>query len=336
MQLSSGYEILVDCFGRPWQFYKELESRDDLQLLKKEVNKYFLEIGQEVIGLADTACGGSSPHNQLVVNYLLLRACDIAQYGEKVANLTFPQPTIRCVTPDRVADSINGMVRILQNLTKQEEEEEKKNRLAEHDKRVIGPSLYERFGSNGNIPTPDNLGPLVLSYNQIEDLKAACLKELRQGGWNPQPTLDVIGDFVEFCDLLMQPENHINRPSMQYVKKQVNTRTFRDMEDEAAQELSRLPIRTAYVKVNRVKNGEHEILIRKIKTLPLTQPRLEGGELAERRNFIEDNMIDLIYVKPRKQIEKEIRERQEKWRSQAPDSPRRIPPTEEPPPTSYT
>jgi hypothetical protein len=41
------------------------------------------------------------------------------------------------------------------------------------------------------------------------------------------------------------------------------------------------------------------------------------------------------YYKERRVVEEEIRQRQERWRSQAPDSPRRIPPSEEPPPTSY-
>jgi hypothetical protein len=178
----------------------------------------------------------------------------------------------------------------------------------------------------------------ILERYEIETLKEACLKELhKRAGWNAQATLKVIDEFVQFCTLLSKPENHIQVPSMQYVEKQINARQYVDMEKEMSHELSRLPERTAYIRVNREKNGEREVLIRKIKTLQLTQPRLQGGDLAELRGFIEFNMKRSGYVKERNKIEEEIRLRQEKWRSQIPESTRRIPPSEEPPPpTSYS
>jgi hypothetical protein len=192
--------------------------------------------------------------------------------------------------------------------------------------------------ANISIAPLENIDPVVLSESEIKSLIEACLKEFEQVNqreWDVKATLKVIEEFVEFCVLLSQPENHIQVPSGQYTTTPKPIRQVQDMVNEMAQELSRLPIRTAYVKVNRVKNGEHEVLIRKIKTLPLTQPRLEGGELAERRNFIEFNTRRLGYANPRERVEEKIRQRQERWRSQAPDSPRRIPPSEEPPPTYY-
>jgi hypothetical protein len=53
------------------------------------------------------------------------------------------------------------------------------------------------------------------------------------------------------------------------------------------------------------------------------------------RAQIWESNIKAGYYRERRLVDEEIRQRQERWRSQAPDSPRRIPPSEEPPPTSY-
>jgi hypothetical protein len=248
------------------EMYDWRTMRDDLQLLRKEVEKDSRQ--QDLHGLARSAYGFYPQHDKLVINYLQCRACDIVRYGQKVADLTFPQPTLPGVTSKRIADAVNWMVSLLQKLTDPDGEKEYIELLAYYEYQLRKNS-DEKF-SKQIIPMPD-IHRNELTYNEIEALKAACLKELRQGGWNPQPTLDVIRDFVEFCDLLMQPENHINRLPMQYVKKQANTRQVVDMENEMAQELMKLKPGTAYARLIRNEGGEYEVVTRKIKTQPLSK-----------------------------------------------------------------
>jgi hypothetical protein len=103
-----------------------------------------------------------------------------------------------------------------------------------------------------------------------------------------------------------------------------------------AQELIDLPPKIAYAKLIQEKGEERVVIKYKFKTLQ--PPKVVINELAFRltRNFIENKTLDAGMVKERVHIEKEIRERQEKWRSKVPDSKRQIPPSEEPPPTFYS
>ncbi len=293
--------------------------RDDLQLLKKEVEKDFWKERN----LVQIAYGFYLQHGKLVINYLQCRACDIVRFGEKVADLTFPQPTLPGVTTERIADAVNWMVNLLYKLTDPDGEKEYIKLLAHNEYRLRKDS-DEKF-SKQIIPMPD-IRRNELAYNEIEDLKAACLRELSQEGWNPQATLDVIDEFVEFCILLPKPENLLKTRTGQLVTH----RNVPDMEAEASLELVNLDPYTAEAKLIREgKQGEV-----RIKTEELPDPRWEGKELENLISQIKENMISMGYVKKRSDIVREITQRQEEWRSLISNSKRQIPPSVEPPPTS--
>jgi hypothetical protein len=331
-ELLSTYLVLP--FGSAGQFYEGLEKmtgkemRDDLQFLKKEVEKHTRRF--DLNQLAELFCGRHSWDNRLVVNYLQLRACDIARYGVKVADRTFPQPTIKNVMPEGVAKMVDWMASILQNITRQEEEKEDMERLAKHAKykEVLQENIKKKFFWPV-IPMPD-IHLRDLTYNEIEALKDACLKELYRTDkrdWDVKAVLKVIDEFVEFCTLLPKPENLLKTRTGQLVTH----RTVSDMEAEASLELVNLDPYTAEAKLIRDgKQGEV-----RIKTRKLDEPLWKGKELENLMSQIKDNMERLEYVRKRSDIEREIMQRQEKWRSQIPDSKRQIPPSEEPPPTYY-
>jgi hypothetical protein len=124
---------------------------------------------------------------KLVRTYLLARACDIAYFSQKVADKTFPQPTLPGVPSAQIADMIVFMVQLLQ-----EEEERRKNQaeqgwLAKCDQEIQAEwakaLIYWRQPNNHNSPAPlpASLPARVLSGNEIEALKAACRKELGLG-----------------------------------------------------------------------------------------------------------------------------------------------------------
>ena len=101
----------------------------------------------------------------------------------------------------------------------------------------------------------------------------------------------------------------------QYQPKYQN-RTFADMENEIARDLTQQPNFQAKVKLL---SGEHVI---QAKNSP---PGLTSSQLEERIAQIQAQ-TRRNYCKPQLDVEKEIRERQERWRSSV---------SKEPPPTHY-
>jgi hypothetical protein len=102
----------------------------------------------------------------------------------------------------------------------------------------------------------------------------------------------------------------------QYQPKYQN-RPYADMENEIARDLTQMPLYHARVKLVE---GEAEI-----KTVdPL--PDINESNLDLRITLLQRQMIQLGYCRDYKDVEKEIRERQERWRSSG---------SEEPPPTYY-
>ena len=166
---------------------------------------------------------------------------------------------------------------------------------------------------------PDLL-PRILTSSEIKTIKDMCYNELLDAGdtylkTTPFP-FQVIEELQELCQLLSKPENHIKVPSGQYVEKQVHVRPVHDMTDEMAQELIDLRPHTAYVKSSW--KG-------KIQTLGVAQA--SGGQLVDVTVSAWNNAIANRLVKPRTDIEEEIRERQENWRRR---------PGNEPPPPTHT
>jgi hypothetical protein len=168
-------EVLVVPKTRKGIFTKELEKREDLQLLwRKFIQKRRWHWQEIMVGKPHWPVG----YEKLIKMYLDCRACDIARYGQKVANLTFPQPTIEGATSKQVADLVASLVTLLQEHTLQKEKQEDEEMIANLKEKAQ--RIFDEKFSNKMIPMPD-IHRLALTYNEIEALKAACLKELRQG-----------------------------------------------------------------------------------------------------------------------------------------------------------
>jgi hypothetical protein len=206
-------------------------------------------------------------------------------------------------------------------------EDLKKYRESEVTFEIGVPAIQTREGTN-LVVLPD-LPPRVLRPDEIETIKEICYTELLHDprtGTKDADELIFVTELDEFCHLLQKPENHIKVPSGQYVEKPVHVRPVHDMTNEMAQELTNLPRFTAYAKVIQENNREQKVIKRKIKTKESPRPSVQLGDLFQFISQIERNAVDFGYVKPRKQIEEEIRRRQERWREGI---------SEEPPPTHY-
>lgn len=251
--------------------------------------------------------------DEVTRTYLIIRACDIVRFGERVAKLTYPQPVIGGMSAEQVAQLIDVLVTALREATVE------KGRLAGERRHK---SIEEHVRSE--VATLDRdivteLLPRKLTETEIQRLKAACWREL--SGCEPAVEMvRVIEKFVEFCELLARPENHIKVPSRRYVEKSVNTRQESDMTNEMARVLTGLPKYTAYAKLLYETDGGQIVWKGKIQTLQLK------GEVAEeeakaRRAAIEQNSMQ--YLESRTLIEEEIRQRQERWRSRVIEEPPR-------------
>lgn len=118
---------------------------------------------------------------------------------------------------------------------------------------------------------PALLEARVLSAYEIEDVKRACIQELRQANPETRNVAATIDEFVQFCALLSRPENHIQVPCGQYIEREVRARQEADMSNEVARKLTELPKYTAYAKIMKEIEGEHIVWKGKIQTLQLKE-----------------------------------------------------------------
>ena len=262
--------------------------------------------------------------------YLILRACDIVVFENRVADITYPQPTIEGTTQEEVGALIESLV-ALQRLA------EIKTAYSEDQERYHSMINYFHEGRSGD----GNLSARILKTEESEILLEECIKLIEDDqsddyGYGVKVSKTAMDKFVRFCELLSKPENHVLVPTGQYIDRAVNTRTIADMTHEMSQELTGLAPYTAYAKFIQEEDGKKSVWKGKIKTLPL----LPKSKLdITTRDIIENTHI--LYCKERTLIEEETRLRQENWRKQSGDNP---PPTysrglqvepEEPPSTSY-
>lgn len=98
--------------------HKLLEKSFWIPDLMRQVKKKDLS---ELIALAERKCGSDWWAKDVVKTYLKGRAADIAIYGDKVADQTFPQPVRKHVDRDRVSRVVARMARALQEARREQE-----------------------------------------------------------------------------------------------------------------------------------------------------------------------------------------------------------------------
>ena len=319
---------------------EDLEARDDMQLLRKAVERP-APGGQRASSMPAWFVASDT----LVQTYLMVRACDIARYGTQVADLTFPQPTRPNATPREVAEVVDRMVGLRQALWRQHEEHVERdfhavaqdaihraiqNHLTVKEKeRAAGlgllgggqivelPDLLPRVYIGGRlIALPDHLPPRVLTPQERDQVREACLQELLHGSKDSvsaKAGLQILDEFADFYELLSQPEHYIYKRSTQ--RMGFVPYTTDELRKQMEHELMDLPPLTAYVK-SAWKGKIHTPLFAPMSHAPLVDMRR-----AARQNAIDDGIL-----RPRSVIEEEIRDRQENWRRRRGNEP--------PPPTS--
>ncbi len=139
-----------------------------------------------------------------------------------------------------------------------------------------------------------------------ETRKNACLGELFQSEEDKEKALHIlffINEFAHFCDLLGKPENHIKKPTGEYVVKEAPLRTEADMVGEMRRELISLPNFTAYAKIMQ---GKYKITTF---VLPAKLPEDVFNQIQQ--EIINRTYQD--YCQKRENIEREIRQKQATW-----------------------
>jgi hypothetical protein len=351
--LKNTHSSFINCIN-------QIIKRDDFQCLNHEIEDTIIAwirpVGEWENALQQAYIWEDTEYLERI--YLMARACDIFLYGQEVADLTFPQPSIAGATSELVTNIISSMVTTLQNLKRKKEKEDEDiwySRqivpLLETKPKISLPTVYEKgipvYIEGQHIETPSYLPPRIISVNEKRDVINACYKELTEGPqskWG-RDVLTLIEEFFMFINLLIRPENHIKTLSSQYVEKPVNTRTYTDMEKEMAHELTKLDPRIAYANVLQevgdvliVKNYKIEAAPPQIqsdtdveissedrKTIP--EEWLVTVEGYEGRPFIKVMHYAILqghlkHCMERGQIEEDLHQRRKNWRrSGSPDKP---------------
>jgi hypothetical protein len=357
MRSNSNFEVILKYFDRAriLNFFEKVIYRPDIYLKNSKADKDFLNELRESGGFDFAARELRMPDDKPKgVRFLKMTLTDRWDWFSK----NYPDAARQWVNTDeierwyslnhaweivfiggKIANTDTSLVCALVHLLKDTEarlveakqrEIDEKVRIEDAKKREeIEKECAEKM-ANISIAPLENLDPVVLSESELKAVKDACRNELDRTDkrdWDVKAVLKVIDEFVEFCTLLPKPENLLKTRTGQLVTH----RTVSDMEAEASLELVNLDPYTAEAKLIRDgKQGEV-----RIKTRKLDEPLWKGKELENLMSQIKDNMERLEYVRKRSDIEREIMQRQEKWRRQIPDSTRQIPPSEEPPPTYY-
>ena len=274
----------------------------------------------------------------LALVYLMCRACDIALFGEPVANLTFPHPSIPLVPHEDVTRSIDMMVETRRDIIRANDEKDvpgREERIAKAAEKDLEEHLEDEYARANRLPAtfdrggrewrrklprplrlhldpgmPSHLPERVLTREQRDTLSNACRTALLRGheeGWNAAATLNGIDELVHFCSLLSQPDNHVQVRSGKWIERTVNTRSERDMADEMARKLQDLDTQTAYARVHAESDGGSRVIKRLIKP-PALLPVPEGAPAPLR-------LPPGVY-KDRALIEEEMRQRQARWRGE--------------------
>jgi hypothetical protein len=266
--------------------------------------------------------------DEVTSTYLIARACDIVRFGEIVAGWTFPQPTIYGSSVTQVAGVVDWLIELLEHreridqamrdhdwdITRESWADEAAEEKYEDIKMVRYKEdhcpYHNRIGYPSNCaPLPSRMPPRVLNSSETKAVEAACLNELNQSE-EGRKALATIDEFVQFCEQLRMPENHIKVFSGQYTDKQVNTYSTNEMAAQMAQELMRLPPHTAYVKMIQEVKGKQSVAISKIRTLPPPFPAKGVGEGREYEAlFTAIRRNCLLYCKERVYVEAQLRQR---------------------------
>ena len=244
---------------------------------------------------------------------MLARACNLAYHilGPEAVDRFFPEPLseARLVVATLVAlqDEIDerearenaqkGMIWARKNI-KEALERDVPKLLAFHP-----PSVLERR--------------VLTTREEIDTLQQLCLNVLNNSE-RTLKALQVMQEFIRFCQLLRMPENFVMGPTGVYQEKPVLQRPIRDMEAEKAQELMNLPPRIAYVRAIEENEGEHRIVKRKIRTLELAPER---SDVERMEQLIRNNTIARGYVRDRHRVAEEMHRRQTEWRERRVEKP---------------
>jgi hypothetical protein len=290
--ISSVYNL-----GRHERVYQAIGKREDVKSLRK-----LLEAKSRMGALTQLVvrhCGGASWQWCLVTYYLLARACDLARFGQQVADISFPQPTLTGVSAKEVSDTVASLSAVFEAEEARKITEENAPWLVKFEGNVT--ENFNKWLSVRTYPKPPAYLPSrTLTRNDIDEVKKVCLREL-----SGSSVLTVITDVVNFCDLLARPENHVKVPSNQYTETQVNLYTTQEMVNQMEQEL--LDLRPPFAYVKSAWKG-------KLATLAFAPMAYEA--LVDMRSGARENAITQGLLKPRSEVEAEIRQRQEAWRQE--------------------
>ena len=240
--------------------------------------------------------------------FLTFRACALVFYDQVYADEVWPQPSM-LGSSDVVAGFVD-LIKDTEEMLLRRIEFEREQKHGPEWRKYQEERLATELAKIIVLP-PELLDPRVLTPDQIDRLAKACRIALSQIGH----VLRVLNDFVEFCELLAEPENRLYvKTKQKYIERRP-----RDMVDEMQYELLNLPRYMAMAKIIQEKDGEQTVVNEKIRT-PIP-PKLLREENESIKVAIKKRMIRDGYMVSRREIDRRMYERAEPWRRRTSDRP---------------
>ena len=194
------------------------------------------------------------------------------------------------------------------------------------DKDDLNKTFPDRWGRTEPYPrSMKSLPKRVIHESEIKTLKEICCNELLAlKNVGKRDVFKVTAEILELCQLLTEPDNHVNVASGVYREVAVNVSTTQEMINQAIQNLTELPRYTAMAKVIAEGEDGEEVRKARIKTAAVPAPRFSSN--LERKIAYFSN--DKVGTK-RDVVVREIRERCAVWTKPVRSAGK--PPEDEPP-----
>lgn len=287
--------LLASLTEIPEAYRKESERdlKGDFETLRKEPEGAILS--KELRALTGS--------NVLAAAYLQRRACDIFAFGESVADLTFPLPSLPGRSREQVQEVVRWLVGKLRSTDESREDIARRGRKAQTEANIQY-NCDRKYGSAQAL-VPATMPPLPIRVNDRERLLQACIDRLQAvpgvGG-----ALVAVRELVDFCALLSMKENQLIVPSPRMIAKEVPAARGSDMRHEMQRELQGLDPYLAHVSTIVKAGGEARTIKVKLRT-PDKPAEKDADALWERWTAIETSVRK--YYAKHDDIDREIQQR---------------------------
>jgi hypothetical protein len=243
-----------------------------------------------------------SEGDAVVAAYLQRRACDVFEFGDAIADLTFPLPSLPGRSREQVQEVVRWLVGKLRSADEGREDIARRGRKAQTEANIQY-NCDRKYGSAQAL-VPATIPPRSISAGDRERLLQACINRL-QAVPGVGRALSAVRELVDFCALLAMRENQLVVPG-RMIAKEVPAARGSEMRHEMQRELQGLDPYVAHVSTIVKTGGQARTVKAKLRTADKPEQQDLDAQW-DRWDVIKTNFRK--YYAEHSRIEKEIEAR---------------------------